>query len=249
MSSLITWSRRGLGLLVLLLAGPLFASLAGLADRPADWRSLQGKTTHLAPKPGTTSQAVLQVYGARTFGWRGAFAEHTWIAAKRAGAGRYRTYQVVGWRHPASRDRVVVLEEVPDQPWAGARPRLYLDLRGNEVEGLIDKVEAAVAAYPYKADYRAWPGPNSNTFTAWVARSVPELRLDLPPTAVGKDYLGPRQVAARAPSGTGYQLSLFGLLGVTAGIEEGLELNLLGLGLGLDPLDLALRLPGVGRVP
>jgi hypothetical protein len=32
------------------------------------------------------------------------------------------------------------------------------------------------------------------------------------------------------------------------GVEEGIEFNLLGLAIGVDPLDLALRLPGLGRL-
>ncbi len=106
----------------------------------------------------------------------------------------------------------------------------------------------AVAAYPFKRAYRTWPGPNSNTFTAAVGRAVPELGLDLPPTAIGKDYLGTDIFAARSPSGTGYQVSLFGVLGLLVGREEGIEINLLGLAFGLDPLDLELRLPGLGRI-
>ena len=94
-----------------------------------------------------------------------------------------------------------------------------------------------------------WPGPNSNTFVAWVAREVPELGLDLPPTAIGKDYLGPATFAARAPSGSGWQVSLWGLAGLTVAREEGIELNLLGLGFGVDVDDLALRLHGWGRWP
>jgi hypothetical protein len=35
---------------------------------------------------------------------------------------------------------------------------------------------------------------------------VPELRLDLPPTAIGKDFLPNGEVVARAPSGTGFQV-------------------------------------------
>jgi hypothetical protein len=81
-----------------------------------------------------------------------------------------------------------------------------------------------------------------------LARAVPELRLDLPPTAIGKDYLGPAEFAAAAPSGTGFQLSLWGLLGLTLAREEGIEVNVAGLGFGVDPLGLALRLPGIGRV-
>jgi hypothetical protein len=109
------------------------------------------------------------------------------------------------------------------------------------------RIEQAVEAYPYAEAYRVWPGPNSNTFVAHVLRSAPELRADLPATAIGKDYLGPSFVAW-SPSGTGAQLSFFGLLGVLGGLEEGLELNVLGLTFGVDPLDLAVKLPLAGRL-
>lgn len=49
-----------------------------------------------------------------------------------------------------------------------------------------------------------------------------------------------------APSGTGYQASILGLLGILAAQSEGLELNLLGLVIGLDPLSPAVKLPGIG---
>jgi hypothetical protein len=50
------------------------------------------------------------------------------------------------------------------------------------------------------------------------------------------------------PSGTGGQVSVFGVLGVVAGVDEGLELNLLGLTFGVDPNDVALELPLVGTL-
>jgi hypothetical protein len=78
-----------------------------------------------------------------------------------------------------------------------------------------------------------------------VLPHVPELRVDLPAHAVGKDYLGMR-VFARSPSGTGGQVNLFGVLGLVAGIEEGIDLSLLGLTFGVDPNDVALELPLVG---
>jgi hypothetical protein len=34
-----------------------------------------------------------------------------------------------------------------------------------------------------------WPGPNSNSFTAWVGLEVPELELNLPFSAIGKDWM------------------------------------------------------------
>ena len=80
-----------------------------------------------------------------------------------------------------------------------------------------------------------------------MLRQLPEFRVDLPAHAVGKDYLGAR-VFARPPSGTGAQASIFGVLGLLAAAEEGLEVNVLGLTFGLDPGDLALKLPLVGRI-
>ena len=119
--------------------------------------------------------------------------------------------------------------------------------RGPEAEALIGRIDAAARAYPYADEYRVWPGPNSNTFTAWVMRQVPELRADLPPTAIGKDYLGDR-IVATAPSGSGVQLSLAGLLGILASDVEGLEVNILGLSFGVNPFDFSLKLPLVGRI-
>jgi hypothetical protein len=113
-------------------------------------------------------------------------------------------------------------------------------------EALIPRIRTAVETYPYPERYRAWPGPNSNTFVAHVLRQVPELRVDLPPTAIGKDFLA-LPFAAATPSGSGFQVSLFGVVGLLVGREEGLEVNLLGMTFGLDPIDLGVKLPGLGR--
>lgn len=128
------------------------------------------------------------------------------------------------------------------------RNRQSISIAGPEVEPLIDQVEAAVAAYPYDDYYKTWPGPNSNTFIAFVGRAVPGLRLELPANAVGKDFLGKTTFAAASPSGTGFQVSILGLFGFMAAIEEGLEVTVLGLTFGIDPLDLAIKLPGIGRL-
>jgi hypothetical protein len=236
-------------LIILLLAGPLAATATGLADVGNDWRTASRDSAGMAPDPAAAPEAIVQVYGARAFGWRGAFAVHTWISAKRAGAPGYIVYQVTGWRYWQSGHAVSVQHDIPDRRWFGAMPRLYVDLRGGQAEALIDRIEAAVKRYPYDGLYRTWPGPNSNTFTAFVARAVPELGLELPPTAIGKDYLGGTTFAAPSPSGSGYQISLFGLLGILVAVDEGLEINLLGLTFGLDPLDFAVKLPGLGRLP
>jgi len=112
---------------------------------------------------------------------------------------------------------------------------------------LIPHIQDAVARYPQADLYRVWPGPNSNSFIAWVIREVDGFDVALPTTAVGKDYLF-NGVVARVPSGTGYQLSLGGVLGIMLALEEGIELNLLGMSVGIDIMRPALKLPGIGRL-
>jgi hypothetical protein len=142
---------------------------------------------------------------------------------------------------------VAIHERAPDARWYGSLPEVYAEKRGEEAEQLIPRIDAAARAYPYPNEYTAWPGPNSNTFVAWITRAVPELGVDLPPTAIGKDYLGAALIGT-APSGHGVQVSLGGLLALTASGIEGLELNLLGLTFGINPFDPALKLPLVGRI-
>ncbi len=232
------------------LVPPLLFGLAYL-DRvdsgPArDWRSASRASIGLAPNPKLTPEPVVQVYAARAVRWRGYFGVHTWVAVKPRDAGAFTVYEVNGWRLRRTGSAVSVDDRSPDSRWFGNRPELLAEQRGEGVDELITRIESAVRSYPYADTYRVWPGPNSNTFIAHVLRAAPELRADLPSTAIGKDYLGPAFVAW-SPSGTGAQLNLYGVVGALAGVEEGLELNVLGLTFGVDPLDLALKLPMAGR--
>jgi len=43
-------------------------------------------------------------------------------------------------------------------------------------------------------------------------------------------------------------VSLLGLLGLTVGLEEGIEFNILGLNFGIDLNRPGLRLPAIGRL-
>jgi len=233
----------GAGLLVLAVA----IAAAAYARMGNDWRSASREAVGLAPDPAATPEAVVQVYAARTVGVRGLFGVHSWVAVKPARAKAYTVYEVIGWKLRWDDTAVSIREREPDARWFGNDPELLAEARGAMAEPLIPRIEAAVKSYPYPDEYRAWPGPNSNTFTAWVTRRVPELRADLPPTAVGKDYLAGSLFAA-APSGSGVQLSLIGLLGVTASAVEGLEVNILGMTFGLDPWPPAIKLPIAGRI-
>jgi hypothetical protein len=193
----------------------------------------------------SAQEAVVQVYGARAVGAKGLFGVHTWVAVKPTGAPSWTVYEVIGWRLRWSDSVVVIRNRDPDGRWFGAEPELYAEKRGAGVDDMIQRIDKAAREYPYANEYSVWPGPNSNTFTAWIARAVPELQLDLPATAIGKDYLG-GSIFGAAPSGSGFQLSLGGILGFAASAVDGLEFNVLGLNFGLSPT--GIKLPLIGRI-
>lgn len=229
--------------------GPLWLTFSGKIDFTADYRTANRESAHLAPSPLEAPEAIIQVYSARAFNWRGVFATHNWIAMKAKGASAYTVYQVVGWRLFWGKAPLVMDKDLPDRNWFDQKPVIILDIRGAKAEDLIPKIEAAAKAYPYPNHYEVWPGPNSNTFPAFIARQIPELGLTLPPTAIGKDFLGGTTIFAKAPSGTGYQLSLWGLFGILIAKQEGIEINFLGLVYGLRFSPFALILPGLGAIP
>nr|MBA2817174.1 hypothetical protein [Candidatus Pantoea persica] len=73
--------------------------------------------------------AIVQVYAAPTYGWKGAVAVHPWIIFKRVGETRYNCY-------------------LPDGYWYGARLRLLVEHRGAAAEAMIPRIEAAIQSYP-----------------------------------------------------------------------------------------------------
>lgn len=169
-----------------LLIGLAILTCIGCSSK--DWRTASRESAGIAPDPATHTEAVLLVYGAPTWGWRGWFAIHTWIAAKPQNGKSYTVYEVIGWRQRRGLPVVRIEQDLPDRYWYGERPRLLKELRGQQAEQLITKVDVAAKGYPWPERYKAFPGPNSNTFTAWIGKQVPELQLELPFSAIGSGY-------------------------------------------------------------
>ena len=142
-----------------------------------------------APHPESHPGAVVQVYGADVWGFRGKFAIHTWVATKGENETEYTIYQVIGWRARRGRSVVAVSEGDPARPWFGSPAVLLHDERGPGTQALVEQVRAAVDAYPFPHEYTMWPGPNSNSFVAWIGLQVPELNLDLPTKAIGQAWM------------------------------------------------------------
>src|SRR5690606_13745782 len=122
----------------------------------------------------------IQVYAARSFNWRGMFSVHTWLATKAKDADHYIVYQVVGWQALHGLSPLMQHADIPDRNWFAQTPIVIRDIRGAQAEKLIPKIIDAVKNYPAPNEYTLWPGPNSNTFIAYIGRKVPELRLVMP---------------------------------------------------------------------
>jgi hypothetical protein len=214
-------------------------------DHPASFSEADWSSAGVLPPARVEPDAVVHVLAGRTGRWKGIFAHHSWIVVKPRGAARYTRYEVVGWGAPLRTDAYPA-----DGRWYSDTPVILATLRGDAAERAIPKIRAAVAAYPHaaKGSYTIWPGPNSNTFVATIARSVPELAGGLLPTAMGKDYAGSGLYAGTTASRTGLQLSLRGAAGLSIGWVEGIEVNLFGLVAGIDVRRPALKLPGWGRI-
>jgi hypothetical protein len=226
--------------------------LAAVACSPED---LSGKrdfddvaVVGLAPGPEDNRESIVQVYAARSYEPLSRLVSvHTWIAYRQEGESKYTLYEAHRFTpYVTGRALRTCQKYYPDRKWHGGEPTLLFELRGDKAEQAIEGIEDAVSTY--RDGYRLWPGPNSNTLVAHLVRSVDELQVDLPPTAIGKDFLPGWGILAPAPSGTGWQVSLGGALGVLVAFEEGIEINLLGAVFGVDLDPPAFKLPIAGRL-
>lgn len=216
-----------------------------MRDRPQSWREADWGSANILPRPEDVADATIHIFSATTGGMKGSVASHAWIVTKAANASQYNRYDKVGWGEPIRRNNYP-----PDSYWYSNTPNVVLSVHGAEAARLIPRIEAAIAAYPHseRGSYRMWPGPNSNTFVAHVLRCVPELGVVLPPNAVGRDYLPDGSFLAIDEDGKDVHATLYGLLGISAGVRSGFELHALGLVAGIDFVRPGLKIPAIGRI-
>jgi hypothetical protein len=239
--------RKFVFVILILLLAPIGVSAIKyvLGDRSVDWQLADRSSAGLLPPAAAHPDPMVRVYAARTVRWRGIFAVHTWIVVKERNASRYTRYDYTAWGEP-----IRVNGFAADGRWFGDMPQTIAAADGEAAASMIPRIQSAIEGYKLRAygDYRAWPGPNSNTFVAAVMSAVPELRTALPPTAIGKDFPYSGEYFGVTPSGTGIRATLGGYLGLTVGWVEGLEINFLGAVFGVDIRRPALKLPGLGRL-
>ncbi|MEO0651484.1 MAG: DUF3750 domain-containing protein [Planctomycetota bacterium] len=174
-----------------------------------------------------------------TEAWYTRFASHSWFAVRSKPDGTWRRIEIVG---PSSG-----VEDVPidadaafaDERWD--RPvEVLAAYTGRDAAVMANEVRLLAETYD-DSTYRAWPGPNSNTFVERILRQVDGLAAQLDHNAVGKDWALPGRIGWTG-SGAGVELEL-PLVGLQLGLLEGVEVHLFGLTLGVGIWPLGLKLP------
>lgn len=159
--------------------------------------------------------------------WYSRFAVHSWIDV-RDGEGRWERIGVPGPSTDVVRTTLDPDEARTDERWE--RPVRVVDVvAGERAAAAIEGLGSAEEAWT-PGSYRAFPGPNSNTFIERLARRTPGLAPRLSPRATGRDFSWIR--AGATGSGTGVELET-PLLGGEVGLREGVQLHVAQLPVGV----------------
>ncbi|TNF69768.1 MAG: DUF3750 domain-containing protein [Gammaproteobacteria bacterium] len=225
-------------ILILFLLGPLYLLLSGKVKIGLDWRTASHAPCHFLKKYPTENEAVIVLFSAKSFNWRGAFSTHCWLATKLALDNDYTIYQVIGWNQYKNKPIVDISTGNPDKLWYNALPKIEAITIGNHNKSLIEKLKNIVNDYPYANTYHAWPGPNSNTFINYLIKELPQLNFTTPYNALGRDYYLKLKLN---------HLSILGLIGYRISFKS-FYLTLLGLTLGISFKPLGFIIPGIGLV-
>jgi hypothetical protein len=172
--------------------------------------------------------------------WISRCADHCWIDY----------YNDDGWHrvevNTSVKDFDIQEDEAFEDVRWGREVALHNTFSGPWAERVAAELKAASEIYPYADNYRAWPGPNSNTFIDWLAKEV-RLPIVLPSNAVGKDYASWLR-AGITSSQTGLEIDTI-VAGVQAGLTEGVELHLLAMTFGVGFWPPSIKLPLLPAIP
>lgn len=217
-----------------------------LQEHPKSWSSADWSASGVLPAATSDREAAIYLMAARTGGLKGALSVHSWIVFKRPGASAYERYEKVGWGMPVRRNAYPA-----DGRWYSNMPEIIHAVRGEEAAQLIPRFEAAIASYPFAArgNYRLWPGPNSNSFVAYLLRQVPQFGAVMPPNATGRDFAPGLFAHDWSADGRDLHFTLGGVFGISVGAASGFEMHFVGLVAGFDFAHPAIKIPAYGTVP
>ncbi|MEO0479522.1 MAG: DUF3750 domain-containing protein [Planctomycetota bacterium] len=173
------------------------------------------------------------------------WAVHTWIDLRLDG--EWKRVEVVSEFSGVAIDELLEPVAFQDERWDRRVDVIASFAEDDDASRIASEILELAPNYPYEDDYDAWPGPNSNTFVEWLSRGVDGFAIELYPNAEGKDY--------RGLIGAGVTTTRLGLelettwLGAQVGLQEGVELHLLGFTLGVGLWPPSLKLPLLPALP
>ena len=148
-------------------------------------------------------------------------ARHSWIVANVPGESGLRRWEMAG------------SGQEPFRYFGDGEVALHAVVRYGpaELRRVVDCLDGSQRRYDHEhPDYFPIPGPNSNTMVDFMLRHC-GVHVELPATAIGRDYRGP--VGASVTSlGTGVQVESW-LVGLKVGLQEGIELHVLDIPVGV----------------
>jgi hypothetical protein len=116
------------------------------------------------------------------------FASHCWFVV--FDGGRAERWEV--WQTKRAGGRAIghlhCDLKAPDAGVGGGPMRVEAEWTGEQAERITEVLKKA-HAYPFCERYRYWPGPNSNTYAAWILRQA-GIDYRLPRHAIGGGYRG-----------------------------------------------------------
>jgi hypothetical protein len=77
--------------------------------------------------------------------------------------------------------------KAPEADVGGGPARMEREWAGEEAARILGVLRSAESHYPFCHRYLPWPGPNSNTFAAWVLRRA-DIGFRLPGNAIGRNF-------------------------------------------------------------
>lgn len=142
--------------------------------------------------PNTEATCEVRLYSATIPGIIGLIAAHYWfVTDDKSGFHRFEVWQTPVERNwPMCRGHVQRDLMLPMTNVGGGKTKLVTTWKSNEALRIQTALHNATSTYPYYHKYSPWPGPNSNTYIAWILKQA-NIKHGLGWNALGKHFHSP----------------------------------------------------------